>query len=166
MGIRGRDGDRFVVVQHLVSGRGADETEDPRQPDANAREKGDLCQKPDVITWSLAGTLATMIVAFLVLLIIYYLSIRTNKRVRSLRREPTRRQKPVPSYLEPLPAPATAGPRQTHAHAALPLPCAPSSSPEHLYENPDKVGEWKNLYVNEAYGGGDRLGSFSSGSSE
>nr|XP_027207821.1 uncharacterized protein LOC113801215 isoform X1 [Penaeus vannamei] len=79
MGIRGRDGDRFVVVQHLVSGRGADETEDPRQPDANAREKGDLCQKPDVITWTLAGILATMIVAFLVLLIIHYLSTRTNK---------------------------------------------------------------------------------------
>ncbi|XP_063592610.1 uncharacterized protein LOC134769807 [Penaeus indicus] len=101
MEILGREGDKFVVVQHLPR-RFADETEDVGQLD----EKEDKCHKHDALTWTLAGCVATMIVAFLVLLIIHYLSRRTNKLGNSTSIQPACNT--VQPEATPLRVPSTA----------------------------------------------------------
>ncbi|XP_042886291.1 uncharacterized protein LOC122262350 [Penaeus japonicus] len=158
--IRGRGGDRFVVVQHLLPRQDAEESEDTGPPLLGVTGQGTEadCPKPGVLVWTLAGVLATVMLAFVVLLIIHCLSIRTNKlgqphHARSASNTAQPEATPVPVTGPPIPstspslyfagyerpsdnhlfreAPAVPTHLMSHSEVSLPGPssCLPPPSP-------------------------------------
>ncbi|XP_042886292.1 uncharacterized protein LOC122262351 [Penaeus japonicus] len=170
--IRGRGGDRFVVVQHLLPRQDAGESEDTGPPLLGVTGQGTEadCPKPGILIWTLSGCLAFMVIVSLVLFTLYSTSARANKRDQNqdrIQRDQSNHRKPTVSYLEPLPPPFfSQDTRLTHARAVPPSPRTPSSGPEPLYEDPDAGYPRRSSYVNVIRGGSGRSSSYCSESSE